>query len=91
MVACDNEDCSIEWFHTECLQIMCQRVNGIVQTVSNFQSLDENGHLNQQNKVDVMERMHCVVYINLYPVSDCFIVFEETVLFKWHNRVTNVT
>ena len=21
MVACDNEDCSIEWFHTGCLRI----------------------------------------------------------------------
>ena len=21
MVACDNEDCSIEWFHTECSRI----------------------------------------------------------------------
>ena len=25
MIVCENEDCSIEWFHTDCLRIECAK------------------------------------------------------------------
>ena len=39
MIACENGDCTIEWFHTQCLKILFPKENGIVLTVENYQNL----------------------------------------------------
>ena len=39
MIACDNPDCPIEWFHTKCLRLHTLpkgKPSGIVQTAENY-------------------------------------------------------
>ena len=42
MILCDNENCSIKWFHFDCLRIRCpQKIIGIVHRVKNFLTFAE--------------------------------------------------
>jgi len=44
MIGCNNENCTIEWFHCKCLKISLDAVpkgNGTVQVVKNCQNLTD--------------------------------------------------
>jgi len=43
MLACDDEECHIEWFHLECLRMDEKRASGTVLTVGKKRSILERG------------------------------------------------
>ena len=48
MVCCENDKCTIKWFHFDCLRIRClQRASGAILLVENFQSSAKENQVNK--------------------------------------------